>query len=78
MTDELAIPAVLEGRRDVTPSVLESTTGLEGNLINLGFQMDLSFIFHLSLTFFPWPPVLFQSPSYLQRNGVFQAALVTL
>ncbi|XP_008447098.1 uncharacterized protein LOC103489633 isoform X2 [Cucumis melo] len=28
-TDELSVPAVLEGQRDVTPSVLESTTGLE-------------------------------------------------
>ncbi|XP_038888050.1 uncharacterized protein LOC120077976 isoform X2 [Benincasa hispida] len=28
-TDEPTMPAVLEGRRDVTPSVLESTTGLE-------------------------------------------------
>lgn len=49
-TDELSVPAVLEGRRDVTPSVLELTTGLEGDWINLGFQMDLLFIFQLSLT----------------------------
>ncbi|KAG7012072.1 hypothetical protein SDJN02_26980, partial [Cucurbita argyrosperma subsp. argyrosperma] len=42
---------VLEGPRDVTPSVLESTTGLEGDLINLCFQMDLFFIFNVSLNF---------------------------
>lgn len=84
-TDELTIPAVLEGRRDVTPSVLKSTTGLEGDFLNLWLSafrwIHYSYSTYCLLLFFfsfSLSPVLFQCPICPQRSGVFQAALVSL
>lgn len=79
-TYDMTIPAVLEGPRDVTPSVLESTTGLEGDLTNLCFQMDLFFIFNVSLNFLFLAssaiPVFKLSPKKWGLSGSSRYALI--